>query len=401
MFRFAGKGEKTMTNLKRTMRCFALIALLPALLLLTLTQAIAFTRTSALTLNPGEDLLGPAALDATNGYAYFGTYTTPGQVVKVRLSDFTRVGAITLNSGEDKLRSAVLDATNGYAYFGTNTTPSQVIKVRLPDFTRVDAITLNSGEDFLPSALLDATNGYAYFGTHTTPGKVVKVQLQNPQLALSKSVNRSSAKPGEAITYTIAFSNTGDATAANVVITDDLSANISGASVSSSGVTITQAPGSRYIWQVQDLLPNQGGVITITGVLSKPLAAGVFTNTATMAASGAVTTTAQVGMQVQNVAPMADAGPDQSRDAGQSVTLDGSQSSDDNGDALTYAWTQTGGSPVTFTPNTSMTTFTAPGSPVLTFTLTVTDTASLTGTDEVVVRVMHGTYLPMIFKTPL
>ena len=33
-------------------------------------------------------------------FAYFGTDTDPGRVIKVRLSDFTRVGAVTLNSGE-------------------------------------------------------------------------------------------------------------------------------------------------------------------------------------------------------------------------------------------------------------------------------------------------------------
>jgi hypothetical protein len=41
---------------------------------------------------------------------------------------------------------------------------------------------------------------------------------------------------------------------------------------------------------------------------------------------------------------------------------------------LSYGWTQTGGTAVTFTPGVSVTTFTAPAaSAVLTFTLTVTD----------------------------
>lgn len=47
----------------------------------------------------------------------------------------------------------------------------------------------------------------------------------------------------------------------------------------SSGVAITQT-GPAYTFQVADLAQNRGGVITITGVLSNPLAAGVFTNTA-------------------------------------------------------------------------------------------------------------------------
>jgi hypothetical protein len=36
---------------------------------------------------------------------------------------------------------------------------------------------------------------------------------------------------------------------------------------------------------------------------------------------------------------------------------------------------------------------------VLTFTLLVTDTEGLTGTDEVVVRVTQNSYLPIIFKS--
>ena len=72
--------------------------------------------------------------------------------------------------GRDYLRSAVLDAANGYAYFGTCTAPGLVVKVRLSDFTRVAGLTLNAGENYLRSAVLDAADGYAYFGTHTSPG---------------------------------------------------------------------------------------------------------------------------------------------------------------------------------------------------------------------------------------
>jgi hypothetical protein len=52
-------------------------------------------------------------------------------VVKVRLSDFTRVGSLTLNTGEYGLRSAVIDTANGFAYFGTGTSPGKVVRVDL------------------------------------------------------------------------------------------------------------------------------------------------------------------------------------------------------------------------------------------------------------------------------
>jgi adenosine/AMP kinase len=132
----------------------------------------------SLTLNTGEDILQSAVIDTANGFAYFGTYTLPGIVVKVNLSTFTRVGALSLNTGEDLLSSAAIDTANGFAYFGTGTLPGKVVKIRLSNFTRVGALTLNAGEDFLTSAVIDPGNGFAYFGTaNLAPGTVVKVAL--------------------------------------------------------------------------------------------------------------------------------------------------------------------------------------------------------------------------------
>lgn len=79
-----------------------------------------------------------------------------------------------------------------------------------------------------------------------------------------------------------------------------------------------------------------------------------------------------------NQLPLADAGPDQSVTGSSNVTLDGSGSSDPDGDPIFYSWTQTGGPSVTLTnPTNANPTFVAPASTttnqVLTFQLTVTD----------------------------
>ena len=142
-------------------------------------------RVASLTLEPGEDSLFTAAVDLRNRFAYFGTFTSPGRVVKVALGDGdgppTRIGAVTLGSQEDQLFASVLDSAAGHAYFGTRTMPGRVVKVALGTGnvppSRIGAVTLASGENFLRSAVIDPASGHAWFGTFTLPGRVVKVAL--------------------------------------------------------------------------------------------------------------------------------------------------------------------------------------------------------------------------------
>ena len=106
-----------------------------------------------------------------------------------------------------------------------------------------------------------------------------------PDLALVKTVTPSSAKPGEAITYTLSFENRGDGTASDVLITDTIPVSMTASSVISSGAVITQTSAS-YVWEVADLATGQSGVITITGVVSHALSVdSIITNTAVIGTS--------------------------------------------------------------------------------------------------------------------
>ncbi len=97
----------------------------------------------------------------------------------------------------------------------------------------------------------------------------------------------------------------------------------------------------------------------------------------------------RVTVQPANRPPTADAGPDQSVDEGGTATLDGTASADEDGDALTYAWTAPPG--VTLSDAAAAKpTFTAPNraSPYsLEFALTVDDGAAESAPDRVTVSV--------------
>ncbi len=92
------------------------------------------------------------------------------------------------------------------------------------------------------------------------------------------------------------------------------------------------------------------------------------------------TDTVQVIVGNVNTSPVADAGDTQTVFEDDAVTLDGSGSTDPDGDALLYAWNQTGGSTVLLSDaSSSAPTFTAPtqvpgGQETLTFSLVVDDT---------------------------
>jgi hypothetical protein len=102
-----------------------------------------------------------------------------------------------------------------------------------------------------------------------------------------------------------------------------------------------------------------------------------------------------------NEPPMADAGPDQTVEEEDVVTLDGSSSADLDDGIASYMWEQTAGPSVTLSDNSAVQpTFIAPdvGSEgdSLTFLLTVTDNGALKATDTCIVNVVGWVNIPPI-----
>ncbi len=98
-------------------------------------------------------------------------------------------------------------------------------------------------------------------------------------------------------------------------------------------------------------------------------------------------------LSTSNQPPLANAGPDQNVNEGVIVTLSGANSTDPEGGALTYAWRQVTGTPVTLSnPSAAQTTFTppnvGPNGETLGFQLTVTDSGGLQSADTCLVNVL-------------
>ncbi|HET9316307.1 MAG TPA: SBBP repeat-containing protein, partial [Vicinamibacteria bacterium] len=100
-----------------------------------------------------------------------------------------------------------------------------------------------------------------------------------------------------------------------------------------------------------------------------------------------------------NRVPVANAGADQTVQEGSTVALTAGDSFDSDGDALTYAWTQTAGPPVALSDTsvvapTVTTPAVGPGGVTLVFTVTVSDGIAL-ATDEVHVAVSNVNQVPI------
>lgn len=111
---------------------------------------------------------------------------------------------------------------------------------------------------------------------------------------------------------------------------------------------------------------------------------------------GLASSTDSVQINVTNVIqpPVSNAGLDLTRDEGTAVALDGTASSDPDGDALTYAWTQVAGPTVALSdPQSPTPMFAAPmvnsGGDTLTFELIVNDDALDSNPDQVSIHLLN------------
>jgi subtilisin family serine protease len=130
------------------------------------------------------------------------------------------------------------------------------------------------------------------------------------------------------------------------------------------------------------------GATTATPSFTAPAGPATLTFRLTVTDARGLTATDDVTITV-NGAPLVDAGEDRAVDPDVTVTLDGTGTTDPDGDDLEYLWNQDAGPIVALTGiDTATPTFVAPAGPVeLTFTLTATDEGGATGTDTVTIAI--------------
>jgi hypothetical protein len=227
-----------------------------------------------------------------------------------------------------------------------------------------DDTTLAPGETTTVTLAIDDANGgvgSADFRVELSDpavASVTGVQVANDPPSSTTSVDVDSDGAGATVSYALADSSadTGTVTVATVTLTADAEG--------STDLNVVANPGVGAL----DVGDESGQSYTLTSVGS-----------------------ASITVADQNTPPVADAGEGQSVTSGDTVSLNASGSDDADGDALTYQWNQTAGTPSVSLSDTAAAqpTFTAPAvntATTLTFEVEVSDGTD-TDTDTVDVAV--------------
>jgi len=135
------------------------------------------------------------------------------------------------------------------------------------------------GDQFTNTASIESVET----GTLDSNEVTVDVVGGIPVLFFDKSVDRTSAKAGEELTYTLAYENLGKAAATGITLTDSLPSGVTFVSASNGG----SESGRLVTWNLRDILPGQKFSEFVKVEIDPGVVSGPLTNQATITSTNA------------------------------------------------------------------------------------------------------------------
>jgi uncharacterized repeat protein (TIGR01451 family) len=203
-------------------------------------------------------------------------------------------GSLTLSNGELNLAFSDGNA-NAQVTLGTPVIYFVVAELQInaagqsPNKFRVSHIVEGANRSAAEDRAADLPLSLEY--SQNVNSTLVTVTSTIANVVIVKQVSPAGPiEPGQPLTYTLTYINVGGSLAQNVVITDIVPLTVTDVISSRSGAVITPVAGSQFVWRVQNLAPNEGGIITLAGQINPGLTSGgQFTNTAIIKASNDTT----------------------------------------------------------------------------------------------------------------
>lgn len=138
--------------------------------------------------------------------------------------------------------------------------------------------------------------------TATAPVEVrlptVLAVTANPELKITKTVNKEFVNPGDVVEYRVRVENVGEATAVNVTVNDTLP----------KGFTFQDGGAATKRFAIGDLDPGQSFLLTYKVTVGKAVKAGRYENAAVAKADNAPIVTAKAPLEVRGIKVLATTG---------------------------------------------------------------------------------------------